>query len=197
MISPAFDVADAQRDMRDAYAGGAPGMFASALVWLTAGLVAVQVSPQRAVIALFVGGMFIHPAGVLVAKVLGRRGQHAHGNPLGLLALETTVWLVLSMPLAYVVSLYRLDLFFPAMLLVIAGRYATFGTVYGSRLFWLCGGALAVAAYALAAAKAAPATGAFSGAAIEAVFAGVVLARDGAKRAAAGRGRTGAENRVI
>jgi hypothetical protein len=196
MFAPALDVADAQQDMRDAYAGGAPGMFASALVWLVVGLVAVQLPPQRAVVTLFVGGMLIHPAGVLIARALGRRGQHAHGNPLGLLALETTVWLVLSMPLAYVVSLYRLDLFFPAMLLVIAGRYATFGTVYGSRLFWLCGGALAAAAYALAAAKAAPATGAFSGAAIEAVFAGVVLARDGAGRAA-GRGRIGARDRVV
>jgi len=180
MLSPAIDVAAAQRDMRDAYAGGAPGMFASALVWLVAGLVAMQLSPQRAVITLFAGGVLIHPVGVLLARALGRRGQHTHGNPLGSLAVETTVWLVLSMPLAYVVSLYRVDLFFPAMLLVIAGRYGTFATIFGSRLFWVCGGVLATAAYVLAATTAGPAAGAFSGAAIEALFAGVILRRDGA-----------------
>ena len=146
-------------------------MFASALAWLAAGLVAAQVSPERAVLTLFAGGMLIHPAGVLLARALGRRGQHAHGNPLGTLALETTVWLVLSMPLAYVVSWYRVDLFFPAMLLVIGGRYATFATMFGTRVFWICGGALVAAAYALASLKATPATAAFSGAAIEAAFA--------------------------
>lgn len=167
---------DLQRDMRDAYAGGGPGMFASALAWLTAGAVALQVSPERAVLALFAGGMLIHPVGVLLARVLGHRGQHSHGNPLGTLALETTVWLVLSMPLAYVVSLYRVDLFFPAMLLVIGGRYATFATVYGSRVYWACGGALVAAAYALAALRVAPAAAAFTGAGIEAAFAVWIVA---------------------
>ncbi len=164
-------LADLQRDMREAYAGGGPGMFASALAWLAAGLVAVQVSPERAVLALFAGGMLIFPVGVLLTKALGHRGQHTHGNPLGTLALETTVWLVLSMPIAYVVSLSRLDLFFPAMLLVIGGRYATFATMYGARVFWVCGGVLVAAAYALAILRSAPATGAFAGAAIEAAFA--------------------------
>jgi hypothetical protein len=165
-----------QRDMREAYAGGGPGMFASALAWLAAGVVAVQVSPERAVLTLLAGGMLIFPVGVLLTKALGYRGQHTHGNPLGTLALETTVWLVLSMPIAWVVSLYRVDLFFPAMLLVIGGRYATFATMYGRRVFWVCGGALAVAA---------PATGAFTGAAIEAVFAVWIVVTHRASRAAA------------
>jgi hypothetical protein len=170
-MTPSPVLPDLQRDMREAYAGGGPGMFASALAWLAAGLVAAQVSPERAALTLFAGGMLIHPAGVLLARALGRRGQHTHGNPLGTLALETTVWLVLSMPLAYVVSLYRVNLFFPAMLLVIGGRYATFATMFGTRVFWICGGALVAAAYALASLEAAPATAAFTGAAIEAAFA--------------------------
>lgn len=124
----------------------------------------------------YAGGMLIFPVGVLLTKALGYRGQHAYGNPLGTLALETTVWLVLSMPIAYVVSLYRVDLFFPAMLLVIGGRYATFVTMYSRRVFWICGGALVAAAYALAMLRAAPATGAFTGAAIEAAFAAWIVA---------------------
>ena len=171
--------------MREAYAGGGPGMFASALAWLAAGLVAVQVSPERAVLTLFAGGMLIFPVGVLLTKALGYRGQHAHGNPLGTLAIETTVWLVFSMPIAYVVSLYRVDLFFPAMLLVIGGRYATFATMYGTRVYWVCGGALVAAAYGLATLRAAPATCAFTGAAIEAAFAVWIVATHRAARDAA------------
>jgi len=175
-LTPDTPLADLQRDLREAYAGGGPGMFASALAWLAAGIVAVQVSPERAVLTLFAGGMLIFPVGVLLTKALGYRGQHAHGNPLGTLALETTVWLVLSMPIAYVVSLYRVDLFFPAMLLVIGGRYATFATMYGTRVYWICGGTLVAAAYALAALRAAPATAAFTGAAVETAFAAWIVA---------------------
>lgn len=169
-------VADAQKDMRLAYLGGAPGLFASALAWLTAGLVAIVASPPLAVWTLFAGGMLIHPIGMLLTRALGRSAAPRSGNPLVALALETTVWLILSLPLAYAVSLLRIEWFFPAMLVVIGGRYFTFATLYGSRMYWACGGALALAGILLARADAPAATGALTGAAIETVFAAVILA---------------------
>lgn len=168
-------VADAQKDMRVAWYGGAPGMYASATVWMIAGAVALLVSARSAVWALFIGGMLIHPIGVLLTRVLGRSARHAASNPLGLFALEGTVWLVLCMPLAYVVSLYRIEWFFPAMLFVIGGRYFTFSTMFGSRRYWACGAALALAGYVLGRANAAPELSAFAGAAIEAAFATAIF----------------------
>ncbi len=162
--------------MRHAYFGGAPGMLTSALVWMTAGVVALRQTPERAVWALFIGGMLIHPLSVLLTKALGRSGVHSRHNPLGTLALATTFWMILCLPLAYGVSLQRIEWFFPAMLLVIGGRYLTFSTVFGARIYWLCGGALAIAGYAVAATKASPVIGAFTGAAIEAAFAVVIFA---------------------
>jgi hypothetical protein len=167
----------AQRDMRNAYLGGATGMLASALVWAAAGCVATWMSLQHAVWTLFIGGVFIHPVGMLLARVLGRTGKHASDNPLGALAMATTVWMIMMLPLAYGISLWRADLFFPAMLLVIGGRYLCFQVLYGSRLYWVCGALLAMAAYGLAALHAPPALGGFAGAAIEAVFAAVLLVR--------------------
>lgn len=168
-------IAADQQDMRQAYFGGAPGMLTSAVVWLTAGIVAVVQTPARAVWALFIGGVLIHPVAVLATKALGRSGAHRKSNPLGALAMATTAWMIFCLPLAYVVSLRRIEWFFPAMLLVIGGRYLTFATVFGSRVFLMCGAALALAAYALAATTSSPATGAFTGAAIEAAFAIVIL----------------------
>jgi hypothetical protein len=172
-MTPA-NFADAQRDMRDGYYSGAPGVFASALAWVSAGIVASIDSPKHAVIALFIGGMFIHPLGMLIAKILGRRGSHTRGNPLGVLALEGTFLLLLCLPLAYVVSAYRLDWFFPAMLLIIGGRYLTFSTLYGLHIYRALGGCLALTAFALVALAATPVIGAFSGAAIELVFAALI-----------------------
>lgn len=175
-ISHATSIADAQREMRFVYYGGAPGMLTSAAVWLTAGIVSLLVSPERAVWTLFIGGMLIHPISILLTKLMGRSGKHSPGNPFGTLAIATTFWLVLSLPLAYAVSLIRIEWFFPAMLFVIGGRYLTFSTIFGARIFWACGAALALAGYALAHFNTAPEFGAFTGAAIEAIFAFVIFA---------------------
>ncbi|MEQ1518227.1 MAG: hypothetical protein ABL931_17235, partial [Usitatibacteraceae bacterium] len=144
----------------------------------------MQVSASHAVLALFAGGMLIHPVGVVLCKILGRSGKHAKTNPLGALALESTGWLILCLPITYAVSVFNIGWFFPAMLLVIGGRYLTFRTLFGLRIYWVCGAALALTGYVLAASKSPPHIAAFAGAAVEAVFAaGIILT---AKRAAPG-----------
>ena len=165
---------EAQHDMRLAYLSGAPGIFASAVAWLVAGVFAFQVSASSAVLALFAGGMLIHPAGVLLCKALGCSGKHAKANPLGALALENTAWLILCLPIAYAVSQFNERWFFPAMMLVIGGRYFTFRTLFGLHIYWVLGAVLALAAYLLAASKSQPHVAAFAGAAIEAAFAAAI-----------------------
>lgn len=167
----------AQANMREAYFGGAPGLLASSLMWAAAGFVAWQHSANQAVWTLFVGGMLIHPVAIVICKLLGRSAKHASTNRLGALAMETTIWLIVSCPLAYVVSRYRIDWFFPAMLLVIGGRYAVFATLYGQKLYWLISAILIASAYGLATMSVSPTTGAWTGAAIEFLFALVIFAK--------------------
>lgn len=174
--------AAAQRDMRAGYLGGAPGVLVSGTVWAVAACVAAWLPPQRAIWALFVGGMFIHPIAVLCARLLGAPGRHSPGNPLGPLAMATTFWMIAMLPLAYGIALWRIELFFPAMLLVIGGRYLCFHTLYGNRLYWAIGAVLGLAGYGLAALDAPPVLGAAAGALIEIVFSLVLLA--GARREA-------------
>jgi hypothetical protein len=169
-------LAAAQRDMRAGYLFGAPGMLASALDWTVAACVATWDTPQHAVWALFIGGVFIHPVGALFARLLGARGKHTPGNPLASLAMATTIWMIMMLALAYGVSLLRIELFFPAMLFVIGGRYLCFATLYDSRLYWICGAALALAGYGLAKLNAPFALGGFAGAVIEALFALLLFA---------------------
>jgi len=170
-------VTEAQQDMRRAYYSGAPGVAASATVWLAAGLTAVLYGSQAAVLALLGGGMLIHPMAVALSKVLGRSGSHNRENPLGPLALEGTVWLLLTLAVAYALSLYRVDWFFPALLLMIGGRYLTFQTLYGIRAYWLGGVVLAAAGVALAVVGVPVYVGAFTGAVVEGAVAAVVFAR--------------------
>jgi len=170
-----MSVTEAQSDMRQGYYSGATGILASALAWFVAAGVAALISPSKAVWALLIGGMFIYPVGLAMCKLLGSRGTHTKGNPLGLLAGASTFWLIFCLPIAYVLSVRQPGLFFPAMLLIIGGRYLVFAMIYGLRLYWALGLVLAGAGVALASLNATAFVSALVGAVLEAIFAIVYL----------------------
>jgi hypothetical protein len=143
------NINDAQLDMRVAYSHGYSGVIVSGLVWLVAGLVSIYVSPKQAVWTLLIGGVFIHPIGILFNKILGASGAHAKSNVLGRLAMEGTVFMIMCMPLAYALSFQKVEWFFQGMLMIIGGRYLTFATLFGTRLYWVLGMGLGTAAYLL------------------------------------------------
>lgn len=175
---------DAQRDMRYAYAGGAPGMFASAMAWCAAGVAALNGTANQAIATLFIGGMMIHPVGVLLTKLLRRPGAHAKGNPCATLAMESTILMIMSFPIAYGASLANAAWFFPAMMMIIGGRFLLFATMYGMKVYWLVGATLGIAAWLLYKNTAPFALGAFTGCAIEGTFSLVIYAmvrKDAAK----------------
>ena len=161
--------AAAQADMRRGYLNGAPGVLVSGLVWLVAGVVAITGSDTAAVLALLAGGALIHPLSVLLTKSLGRTGAHTSGNPLGRLAGETTVVLVIGLVIAFAVSSVRAEWFFPTVLLIIGGRYLVFQTVYGLRAYWTVGAALGLTGFVLGYLGVPVSVGAFAGAIIELV----------------------------
>jgi hypothetical protein len=178
-------VTEAQHDLRRGYYSGAPGILASALAWSVAAGMAAFTSPERAIWALLIGGALIHPVGLVLCRLFGAAGTHTKGNPLGQLAGASTFWLIFSLPLAYVLGLQKPAWFFAAMLLVIGGRYLVFATLYGTRLYWALGLALAGAGFALAALSAPALAVVSAGAAIELVFAvaGIVQHRQWARPA--------------
>lgn len=169
-------ITDAQQNMRRAYYGGAPGVVTSGLIWLIAGFVTLYATPKYGIAALIIGGMFIFPISLLLCKLVGVSGKHDKSNPLGPLAMEGTFWMLLSIPIAFAASLYNIELFFPAMLLVIGGRYLTFSTLYGMKIYWVLGVILAATGFALAFFNAPVAYGAFAGAAIELILGSVIFA---------------------
>lgn len=170
-----LSITDAQKDMSDAYLNGVPGIVTSGTIWLIAGIVALLISPTAAISTLVFGGMAIFPISVLLCKLAGRSGKHQSDNPLAALANEGTVWMLLSIPIAIGAAFYRYEWFFPAMLLVIAGRYLTFQTLYGNKLFWLFAAALATAGIVSLMNNAPVFVGALLGGGIEWLFAAIIF----------------------
>ena len=143
------NIANAQADLRKGYADGALGVLASGTVWMAAALVAFLVSSQTAIWTLFFGGMLIHPLGLLMAKLVGVPGSHSKQNPLGKLIMEGTIFMLMCIPLALLLSLQNHAWFFQGMLLIIGGRYLTFASLYGIKTYWVLGAVLGAAALVL------------------------------------------------
>lgn len=163
-------LSSAQADLRKGYADGSLGILSSGMVWVTAALVAFLVSSQTAIWTLLFGGMLIHPLGLLLAKLAGIPGGGSKQNPLGKLVMEGTIFMLMCIPLALLLSLQDHAWFFQGMLLIIGGRYLTFATLYGIKTYWVLGGLLGAASFALFFLKASPAISALSGSIIEIGF---------------------------
>lgn len=138
---------EAQEDMRKSYFGGGPGAFVSGIVWITAGIIALTNTQQISVLVFFIGGMFIHPIGIILSKMLKRSGKHQTGNPLSKLALESTFILFIGLFIAYLTLQIRPNWFFAIMIMIIGGRYLVFSSIYGMRIYWIFGAILIVTGF--------------------------------------------------
>ncbi len=168
-------ITQAQENMRHAYFGGGPGVLTSGLVWLVAGIVALVTTSQTSVITLFIGGMFIHPIGILLSKLLKRSGAHDKGNPLAKLALETTFAMFIGLFIAFCVFLRQEHWFFPIMLMVIGSRYLVFSTIYGMSVYYILGSILAISGGISLILDWPFYIGAFIGSGLEIVFAFIII----------------------
>ncbi|HET9428412.1 MAG TPA: hypothetical protein VFO69_08660 [Allosphingosinicella sp.] len=135
-----MDVGEAQKDLRRAYVGGGPGVIVSSLVWFAAALVERQEGVGPAFISLFFGGMLIFPLSLLASRLLFRRAKESGANPLGGLALESTIAMIGGLLAAWLFLPLRPELVFPIAAVAVGTHYFVFKTLYGDALFWLLGG---------------------------------------------------------
>lgn len=169
-VNTAGTLVQFQTDMRRGYANGSIGIIVSGLAWLVSAMVNYQYSASQAVWALLIGGILIHPVSVLLYKTIGLSGNHTKGNPLGNLAMEGTIFMILCLPIAFGLSLQHPQWFFQGMLLIIGGRYLTFSSIYGIKLYWILGAILGMTAYLLFKINAPSFTTLLTGAGIEILF---------------------------
>lgn len=134
-----MNINEAQSDMRYAYMAGSTGILISGLIWIIAGLISFFHSNQLSIIIFFLGGMFIHPMGILLDRLFNRPGKHDKNNPLSHLTLESTLILFIGLFISYSIYHVKADWFFPIMLLIIGCRYVLFNTIYGIKLYWVLG----------------------------------------------------------
>jgi hypothetical protein len=145
-------ISEAQREMRTRFVGGSYGQFVSGLVWLVSAALAEWKGPRAAIAALVIGGFLIFPATVLLLRLAGPRITLSAENSLNSLGMQIAFVLPPSMLLLIPVGLYRLNWFYPAMMILLGAHYLPFVFLYGMRLYavlasLLIGGRALIAMY--------------------------------------------------
>ena len=145
-------ISEAQLEIRRRFVGGFYGQFVSGTLWLTSAGLAEWRGPRASITMLVVGGFLIFPATELLIRLIGERAPVSSANALRSLGMQIAFLLPLSMPLLLPVGLYRLNWFYPAMMILLGAHYLPFVFLYGMRMFavlaaFLVGGGTLVAMY--------------------------------------------------
>lgn len=144
-----MDVQDAQREMRLVYHGGSWGQLVSSVIWLASATLGTWVSPRASILIVVIGGFFIFPLTNMLRRLSGRAPVSTK-NPFMSLGMQVAFVLPFSMLLLLPVGLYRLNWFFPALMVLVGAHYLPFATVYGMRLFLFLAGVLIAAGVVIA-----------------------------------------------
>jgi len=128
-------VKDAQKESRTVFAGGFVGQLVCSALWLASAALGTWGSSRNAIFELTLGGCFIFPITQLLLLVSGRRASLSRENPLGHLAMQVAFTVPIGMLLLVPITELRLNLFYPALLVIVGAHYLPFIFLYGMRMF--------------------------------------------------------------
>ena len=137
-----MDIEDAQREVRAVYIGGFGGQLISSVIWLVSAALGTWVTPKASILTVVIGGFFIFPVTQMLLHLSGRRASVSRENPFNSLGMQIAFVLGFSMLLLLPVGHYELNLFFPALMVLVGAHYLPFATLYGMRMFLVLAGIL-------------------------------------------------------
>lgn len=137
-----MDIRDAQREVRSVYIGGFWGQLVSSVIWLTSAALGTWFTPKVSILAVVIGGFFIFPLTQMLLRLSGRPASVSKKNELNSLGRQVAFVLPFSMLLLVPIGHYNLNLFFPALMILLGAHYLPFATLYGMRMFLFLAGIL-------------------------------------------------------
>lgn len=145
-------VQDAQREVRTVFVGGFWGQLVSSAIWLASAAVGTWISPRAGILTVVFGGFFIFPLTQLMLRLSGGPASVSKENPLGNLGMQIAFTVPMSMLLLVPVTAFRLNWFYPALMVLVGAHYLPFTFLYGMRMFIplcavLVGGGVVIALY--------------------------------------------------
>jgi len=128
-------VKDAQLEVRTVFVGGFWGQLVSSALWLLSAALGTWFSPRVGILSLVVSGFFIFPITQLLLRLTGGPASLPAANPLRNLAMQIAFTLPLSMLLLVPVTAFRMNWFYPGLMVLVGAHYLPFTFLYGMRMF--------------------------------------------------------------
>ena len=118
-------------DVQTTFLRGTIGQAISGMIWLASAILGTWADEQYAILLLVLAGMFIFPLTQLTLRLLGRPGGLPKGHPMNQLAVQVAFIVPLSLPVIGAASLYNINWFYPAFMLIVGVHYMPFTYLYG------------------------------------------------------------------
>jgi hypothetical protein len=125
------DIKSAQHDVQTTFVRGSVGQAVSGIIWLVSAILGTWVSERYAILTLVLVGMFIFPLTQLALRLFGHSGGLPKGHPMNALAMQVAFIVPLCLPVIGAASLYNINWFYPAFMLIIGVHYMPFIFLYG------------------------------------------------------------------
>jgi hypothetical protein len=126
-----MEIKSAQMDVQTTFLRGTIGQAVSGMIWLASAILGTWADEQYAILLLVLAGMFIFPLTQLTLRLLGHPGGLPKGHPMNQLAVQVAFIVPFSLPVIGAVSLYNINWFYPAFMLIIGVHYMPFIYLYG------------------------------------------------------------------
>lgn len=137
-----MDIQDAQREVRSVYMGGVVGQLLFSIFYLVSAALGTWVSPKTSILTVVIAGFFSFPLMQMLLRLSGRPARVSRENPFHWLGMQVAFVLPFSMLLLVPIGQYNLNLFFPALIVLVGAHYLPFATSYGMRMFLFLAGIL-------------------------------------------------------
>jgi len=135
-------ISDAQKDVRATFLGGFAGQLVSSCIWFASAALATWYSIKAGIVMLVVGGFFIFPLTQLLLRAMGRSSSLPKGHPMNALGMQVAFTLPFNLLVVGAATMYRLNWFYPAFMIVLGSHYLPFIFLYGMRQFAALAGLL-------------------------------------------------------
>jgi hypothetical protein len=144
-----MDIKDAQREIRIGAIGGFWGQLLYSILYLAGAALGTWSTPRASILTMIIGGFFVFPLMQMILR-LERRPTLSKRNPFYWLSMQIAFVLPFSMLLLWPVGLYRLNWFFPALMILVGAHYLPFATSFGMRMYLFLAGILIAAGVVIA-----------------------------------------------
>jgi hypothetical protein len=127
---------DYHKEIRQSYLGGFSILLIEGFFWILAGILWNFVSFRIGILAIIISGTFFYPISQLFQIIL-RRPKIRKENPINLLFTQIGLIIPFSFPLIFLLTKENVNLFLPALTIIIGAHYLPFIYAYKLRTYWI------------------------------------------------------------